>query len=142
MDEVGFGILRVERAAVHAAAAGPANHQRRGHVPAVVRLGHHVDDLVEGAGQEVHELELRHRPQAGQRRAEGRADDGRLGDGRVDDALGAETGDKTIRHLEGSAVDADVLANAEDPGSRSISSQSPWRTASRYVVKAINVFSV
>ena len=50
-----FGLL-----SVHAAATGAAQHQRGRSRPAVVRLGHHVDDLVEGAADEIHELELGH----------------------------------------------------------------------------------
>ena len=54
-----------------------------------------------------------------------------LGDRRVDHALRPEVVDEAFGHLERAAVDADVLADAEDAGSRSISSQIPWRMASR-----------
>ena len=73
-------------------------------------------DLVEGAADEVHELELGDGAHAGERRSEGRAHDGGLGDGRVDDALGAEAVDETISDFESAAVDADVFAEAEDGG--------------------------
>ncbi len=107
-------ILRVKRAAVNIAAAGSANHQRRGRAPAIVSLGNHVDDLVEGAADEIHELEFGHRTHAGERRAEGRADDGGLRDGRVDDALRAEAIDEAVGDFERAAVDADVFAETED----------------------------
>ena len=109
-------ILRMEWAAVNIAAAGAANHQRRGRAPAIVSLGDHVDDLVEGAADEIHELELGHRTHAGERGAEGRAHDGGFRDGRVDDALGAEAVDEAVGDFERAAVDADVFAEAEDGG--------------------------
>src|SRR5471032_2216914 len=93
------------------------SHYRWG-APAVMRLGHHVHDLVEGAADEVHELELHHRTHARERRAERRAHNRRLGDRCVDHALRAEVMDKSIRHLERAAVDANVFANAEDTGIR------------------------
>src|SRR6266849_4912191 len=81
-----------------------------------MRLRHHVADLVEGAADEVHELEFGDGAHAGERRSEGRAYDGGLGDGRVDDALGAEAVDKTVGDFESAAVNADVFAEAEDRG--------------------------
>ncbi len=50
----------MEGPAMHVAAAWTAQHQRGWRSPAVVRLGGHVDDLVEGAADEVHELEFGH----------------------------------------------------------------------------------
>src|ERR1700722_16038124 len=79
-----------------------------------MRFCDHVADLVEGAANEIHELEFGDGAHAGERRSEGRAHDGGLGDGRVDDALGAETVDETIRDFKSSAVNADVFAEAED----------------------------
>ena len=116
VDEPHLGILRVEGAAVDVSAAGAAQDERSGSAPEVVRLGDHVADLVEGAADEVHELELGDGAHAGERRAEGRAHDGGLGDGRVDDALGAEAVDESVGDFEGAAVDADVFAEAEDGG--------------------------
>src|SRR5260370_12527488 len=46
-------ILRVEWPAMHIAAAWAPNHQRGGRSPAVVRRCYHVDDLIEGAADEV-----------------------------------------------------------------------------------------
>ena len=116
VHEPHFRILRVKRAAVDVAAAGPADDERRRRAPAIVGLGDHVDDLVEGAADEVHELKFGDRTHAGERRAEGRAHDGGFRDGRVDDALGAEAVDEAVGDFEGAAVDADVLADAEDGG--------------------------
>ena len=81
-----------------------------------MRFRDHVADLVEGAADEIHELEFGDRAHAGERRSEGRAYDGGLGDGRVDDALGAEAVDETVGDFERAAVDADVFAEAEDGG--------------------------
>src|ERR1700675_1428771 len=53
-------ILRVEWPAMHIPAAWTTNHHRGGRSPAVVRRRYHVDDLIEGASDEVHELELSH----------------------------------------------------------------------------------
>src|SRR3954465_1743869 len=106
----------MERSAMHAASAGATQDERRGRLPAVVRLGDHVDDLVEGAADEVHELELGDRAHARERRAIGRAHDRGFGDGRIDHALGAEGGGESVRDLERAAVDTDVFADAEDAG--------------------------
>src|SRR6266436_1872350 len=81
-----------------------------------MRLRDHVADLVEGAADEVHELEFADGAHAGERRSEGRAYDGGLGDGRVDDALGTEAVDEPVSDFEGAAVNADVFAEAEDGG--------------------------
>src|ERR1035438_532804 len=53
-------ILRVEGPAMHIPAAWTTQHQRGRRSPAVVRLRGHIDDLIEGAANEVHELELSH----------------------------------------------------------------------------------
>src|SRR5208282_1179022 len=100
--------------AVHIAAAGTAQNQRSGRSPTVVRFCGHVDDLIEGAADEIHELELGYGAQSGERGTEGRAYDGRLRDRRVDHALGAEAVDEAVGDFESAAVDADVLAQAED----------------------------
>ena len=106
----------MERTTVDVAAARSANHQRRGRSPAVVGLGDHVDDLVEGAADEVHELELGDRAHAGERRTKSGPHNGGLSDRSVDYALGAEAVDEAVGDFEGSAVDTDVLANAKDGG--------------------------
>src|SRR5258708_6838204 len=114
MHEPHLWILRVEWPAMHIAAAWTANHQRGGRSPAVVRLRGHVDDLIEGAADEVHELELGHGAQSGKSSSEGSAYDGRLRNRRVDHALGSESVDEAIGDLECSAVDTDVLAQTKD----------------------------
>ncbi len=105
-----FGIDRVERTSAHAAAAGPAHDDGHAEPAAIAALGGEVRDHVEGAAREVHELHLRHGPQAHVARAHGRADDRRFRDGRVDDALRAESVQEPFSHLERAAVGADVLA--------------------------------
>ena len=101
-------------AAMHIAAAWAAQHQRSGRSPTIVCRADHVDDLIEGAADEVHELEFGDGAQSGERGAKGSAYDGGLGDGSVDHALGAEAVDESVGDLEGATVDADVLAEAED----------------------------
>ena len=109
-----FRILGVKGAAVHIAAAGAANDQGRRCSPAVVSFSNHVDDLVESAADEIHELELGHRTHAGERGAESGADDGGFRDGSINDALGSEAVDEAVGDFECAAVNADVLAQAED----------------------------
>src|SRR5215470_14059644 len=116
VDKMHFRVLRMKWPAVHAATRRPAQHQRRRRSPAVMRLGHHIDDLVEGAADEVHELELGHRTHARKRRAKRRAHNGRLGNRRIDHALWAKLVDKAISHLERAAIHANVFTNAEDRG--------------------------
>ena len=99
---------------MHIPAAWTTNHQRGRRSPAVVRLRGHVDDLIEGAADEVHELELGHGAQSGESSSEGSAYDGRLRNWRIDHALGAEAVDETVGDFEGSAVDTDVLAQTKD----------------------------
>ena len=114
VNEPHFGILRVEWAAVNVSAAGAAQDERGGRAPEVMSLRDHVGDLVEGAADEVHELEFGDGAHASERGSKGRAYNGGLGDGRVDDSLGAETVDESVGDFEGAAVDADVFAEAED----------------------------
>src|ERR1051326_3196450 len=101
---------------MYASASWSAQHQRRGRAPAGMRLGHHVDDLVEGAADEVHELELGHGTHAGERRAKRRADNRRFGNGRIDHALRAEVMNETVSHFERAALNADAFADAEGGG--------------------------
>src|SRR6266853_6702580 len=99
---------------MHIPAAWTTNHQRGGRSPAVVRLRGHVDDLIEGAADEVHELELGYGAQSGERSSEGSAYDGRLRYRRINHSLGAESVDEAIGDFEGSTVDTDVLAQTKD----------------------------
>ena len=81
---------------------------------APVRLGGDGDDRVEGAGDEVGELELDDRTLAHPGGADRGADEALLGDRRVDHALRAELLEQARRDAEGAAEDADVLAEQED----------------------------
>src|SRR4051794_37062989 len=81
-----------------------------------MRLGYHVHDLIEGAADKVHELELSHGTHAGKRRAKSRAHNGRLGNRRINHALRAKVVDKSISHFERAAINANVFTNAEDGG--------------------------
>src|SRR5574341_1150491 len=62
VKEPGLWRLRVIRPGVNAAAVRRPDDQRDGFAEAVVLLGRHIDDLVEGAGNEIGELHLHHRP--------------------------------------------------------------------------------
>ena len=98
-----------------AAVRRPDDHR---HAVAVVRaiahpgrLGH---DLVERREDEVGELDLAHRPQPVDRRADRRADDHRLGQRRIDDPVVAELAPQPVRRQEHAALLADVLAQHDD----------------------------
>ena len=80
------------RPEAEAGPAGQPERERQGDLAAahVAVLGHPVGDLVERTAREVGEHQLRHRPHAGQRRADRRADNGLLRDGRVPDPVPAE----------------------------------------------------
>src|ERR1700719_335785 len=99
---------------MHIPAAGATNHQRSRRSPAIVRRRYHVDDLIEGAADEVHELELGHGAQPGESSSEGSAYDGRLRNRRIDHAFGAEAVDEAVGNFEGATVDTDVLAQTKD----------------------------
>jgi hypothetical protein len=106
----------MERTAMHVAAAWATYHERSRRSPTIVSGANHVDNLVEGAADEIHKLKLGHRTQARERCAKRRADNGRLGDRRVDDTFRTEAVDKSIGDFESASVYADVLTNAEDTG--------------------------
>src|SRR5277367_1689247 len=116
VDKPHLWILRVKWTAVDVAAARPANHERRGRIPTIVRFRHHIHDLVKSAADEIHELELDYGTHARERRSERCAHDGGFRDRRINYALGPEAVDEAVRHFESAAVDADVLANTEDTG--------------------------
>jgi len=79
-----------------------------------VRLRGHVDDLVEGATDEVHELKLGYGTQSGESGTECRAYDGRLRNRSIDDALGAKAINESVGDFERATVDTDVFADTED----------------------------
>src|SRR5262249_58273360 len=100
VNKVHLGVVRMERTTVNAATGGAAQDQRRGRAPAIMRLGHHVDDLVKGTADEIHELELGYRPHSGERGAESCTHNGRFGDRRIDHALRAEVVDEAVGDFE------------------------------------------
>src|SRR5579884_3944613 len=104
----------MEWPAVHACAGGPADHQRYSRAPAVVDFGGHVHNLVEPAGDEIHELHLRHRTHTHQCRAHGSPHDGGFANGGVDDSFLAEPLQHSGGHFERAAVSADVLAEKKN----------------------------
>ena len=107
-------VLGVKRAAAKAASRGGANDQRHGPSPAEAALGGKVRDLVERAGHEIRELHFDDRPQAVDGCPCSGPHDGRLRQRCVDHSPLAEALQKTLRYLEGAAVDGDVLAHDED----------------------------
>src|SRR6516164_4522931 len=116
MSEEGLGILRVKWPSVNAPARGPAQHHRYRRSPAKMRLGQQVNDLVEGASDEVHKLKLGHRTHSGEGRAEAGVHDGHLGDRSIDHAFGSKAVDEAVGDLESAAVNADVFSDAKDDG--------------------------
>src|SRR6266540_7057655 len=102
---------RTAREAAAGRAADDHRHRSAG-APALLRVDR--DELVPRAGDEVRELHLRDGPHAHDRRARAGADDRRLSERRVDHAPRPELLLEAERHLEGAAVDADVLADHED----------------------------
>src|SRR5205807_3914269 len=113
MHKPGLRVLRVKWTPVDVASAGSPYYQRGGGSPAVVRLGHHIHDLVEGTADEVHELELGDRPHSGEGGAERSSHDCRLRNRRINHASRSEVIDEAVSNLESSAVNADVFAQAE-----------------------------
>src|SRR5262249_24149256 len=103
VNKVHLRILRVKWASMNASTSGAPQHQRGGSVPAIVRLGHHVDDLVEGAANEVNELKFGHRAEAGERRAIGGAHNGGFSDRSIDHPLRAKVMNKAVSHFERAA---------------------------------------
>jgi hypothetical protein len=112
-----FQALAVLRGGAGAGTAGQADHHRHAGLAAEheMDLGRLIDDLLHCQRHEVGELQLEHRLHAGNGRADGRTRNAELADRRVDDALRAETMDEVARHTECAAVDADVLAEQENP---------------------------
>src|SRR5215510_10373250 len=108
----------MEWASVNAPAGGATQHQRGWSIPAIVRLGHHVDDLVEGTANEVNELKLGHGTESGERRAVRSSHNGGFGDWGVYHPLRAEVVNKAVSNFERAAIDSNVLTKAEDCGIR------------------------
>src|SRR5208282_1466754 len=107
-------ILRMKRPAMHIPAARTAQHQRSRRSPTVVRLAGHVDDLIESAADEVHELKLGHGAQPSKRSAESSAHDGRLRNRSINHPFRAKAFDEAVSNFESPAVNADILTQAKD----------------------------
>ncbi len=114
-DEEPLGAARVKRPAPHTAAERRADHDGQLDAAAPVRLGAHGHDRVEGARDEVRELQLGDRSLPHPGRPERGADEALLGDRRVDHALGAEFLQQPLGDAERPAEVADVLAYEEHP---------------------------
>ena len=78
-----------------------------------MHLCRHVHNLVEAAGDEIHELHLGHRAHAHQRCPDGRTHNGRLGNGRVDHALLSEFLQHPGGDLERAAISTNVFSKQE-----------------------------
>ena len=108
--------LAVRLAAVDAAAAGHAHHQRGGELGAgaVAQPCCFGDQLVEGRVHVVGELDLDDRPQPVGAHAEGGADDPALGDRGVEHPMAAVLGLQPVGAAEHPAEVADVLTEDHD----------------------------
>ena len=104
----------MERPAREAAAGREPDDDRDRRAHPVELLRSHGDQLVPGAGDEVGELHLRDGAHAHDRGAGATADDRGLRKRCIDHAPRAELLLEAQRHLEGAAVDADVLTHHED----------------------------
>ncbi len=102
------------RPAREAAAARQAHDDRYGDAEPVMELAGDVNDLVEGAGDEIRKLHLADRSHSDDRGPDGPANDRFLADRRVDHPVGAELRQESVGDLERTAVDADVLAEQDD----------------------------
>ena len=113
VHEPRLGVLRVERPAGEAAAAGQPHGDRHREPLAVVHLARHVDELVEAAGDEVRELHLAHRPHADDGGAHRGADDADSASGVSMTRSGPNSSMNPSVTLNAPPNDADVLAHAE-----------------------------
>src|SRR5678815_4956309 len=109
-----FGVLRMKRSTVNAAATWSADHDGHSSAPAIAALGSEVRDLIERAGDEVCKLHFRNRTHAHQCSANGSADNCRFRNGCIDDARFSELFEETSRHFERTAVNADIFSKDED----------------------------
>ena len=101
---------------MNSAARRPTQDDRNGCAPAIMRLSQQIDDLVEGATDEVHELKFGDGTHASERGPEAGVDNRHFGDRGIDDPLGTEAVDEPLGNLESAAINADVFADAEDGG--------------------------
>src|SRR5947209_17151443 len=99
---------------VNAASAWTTKHSRDVCAPAIATLRCIVGQHVKPCGDEVYELKLRDGSHPHKRRTASRADNRRFRNRRVNHTVFAKLVQESIRHLERTAIDAHVLAYAED----------------------------
>ena len=114
MQERGFGVLGMERAAAHVAAARAADDHRRREPGAIARGRDVIGQHVVGARDEVDELHFGDGAQSHVGRTGRRAHNRSFGDGRIDDARLAEALAESLGDLERTPVQTDVLPQDED----------------------------
>ena len=81
-----------------------------------MELSSHVDKLIDGQRDEIHEHDFDHGPLPRDCRTDRDAGQRLFRDRGVAYALGTELVDQSARHAKGAAVDADVFAHQEDRG--------------------------
>ena len=113
VTEPGFLRLRMERSGAQSAPERRPDRHVDGLAPAVVRRGQVVDDLIEGAGDEVRVLNLHHRLEALDGQTQRGAHRSAFDNGRVAHPLFAEAFDEPLGHLEHAPVFGDVLAHEQ-----------------------------
>ena len=116
MGEPGIERLRMLRGGPGAGTGRKAHDERHVHLAAQheAELRRLVDDLLHRKRGEVGELELEHRLAAGECGTNGDTGLAELRDRRVHHAVLAIAVHEVARHLEGAAIDADVLTHQED----------------------------
>ncbi|OQC33497.1 MAG: hypothetical protein BWX70_00094 [Verrucomicrobia bacterium ADurb.Bin070] len=114
--EEAFERLRVGGAVAAAAAGRGADDERAGASVDRVELGGHIDELVDGQRDEIHEHDFDHGTLPRDRRADRDTGQRLFGDRGVTHALAAEFIDQPARDTERAAVDADILAHQKDRG--------------------------
>ena len=113
-EEPGFGVLRVIRPRVAQPAPGHAHHHRHFPAPAIPDLRGVVDELVEPGGDEVVELHLANRPQAGERRTHARAKHRAFRQRRIQDAIAIVLQERAQHQERVAILPADILAKDKD----------------------------
>ena len=114
MREPRLGVGGVEVGGANTAAGRGSQDHRQLDAGSVVVSGQCRHGLIEPRRHEVGVLELCHRPESLHRRTHRHADNRLLGDRGIHDALSAEPLDEAFRHLEGAAIDTDVLTQHVD----------------------------
>ena len=118
MREVRFDALGVRGAGPQPRTERRSHCHRHRVTGAVMVSRHHVDDGIERTRDEVGELVLDNRAQPDECGACRQTGESGFGDRSVDNTPRAELLEKALRHLEGAAELADVLADQKDVGIR------------------------